>query len=141
MGLRDSLTRLGERKNPSLLEERLSGGEKRLLSWSRGVDKIDRFLGPLGSTLELYGDGFWSGVGVAIGLAEVAFVKLPFMAEYYRQTRDFSAFYWWGPKEVFANTLPYGGFIDIFHSYAYQTRLTLEKRVSPSPGRDAYGTD
>ncbi len=134
MGLRDYLTRLGGRKRPSLLEERLTSGEKRLLRWSRGVDKVDRFLGPLGSTLEVYGDDFWSGVGTAIGLAELAFIKLPFMAGYYRETKDFSAFYWWGPKEVFANTLPYGGFIDIFHSYTYQTRVTLEQRVHEREG-------
>ncbi|MBW2983422.1 hypothetical protein KY327_03910, partial [Candidatus Woesearchaeota archaeon] len=69
---------------------------------------------------------------------EVVLVKLPFMAEYYRETRDFSAFYWWGPKEVFSNTLPYGGFIDIFHSYTYQTRVTLEKRVLRREESSAY---
>ncbi|MBN1274771.1 hypothetical protein JXA12_00555 [Candidatus Woesearchaeota archaeon] len=116
-------------KERSLVERHLDDRERRLLRHARTIDLVDRVLGPAGSLLELYGSPLWQGVGIGIGIAELALLKMPFMYRYYRQTKDFDAFYFWVPKEVFATGVPFGGFIDIMHTYSSRTHTILERRV------------
>lgn len=127
--LMDLAARLGQQKKEGFVDRYLRDDERWLLYAARGVDTIDRIVGPLGCVLQLYGSPLWQGVGLGLSLAELGLVKLPFMYAYQKKMDDFSGLYGWGVKESLANGFAIGGLIDIVHSYTYRTRKQYERIV------------
>ena len=113
----------------SFLEGFLEKDERQLLRKARAIDRVDRFLGPLESTLQVYGSPFWAGVGVALEVAELAFMKIPFAYSYLKKTKDYDALYSWLPKEIFATMVPYGDFIDLTSAYHNRVQKFYERKV------------
>lgn len=116
-------------KDETLIDRLTTGQDRRLLKTARFIDKVDRVLGPLESTLQVYGGDFWCGVGVALEVAELAFLKVPFAIKYLRRTKDYDALYSWLPKEIFASVVPYGDFIDLTTAYYNRTRNFYESQL------------
>lgn len=117
------------RSKETLIDKLAEGKDKELLMQAKRIDKIDRFLGPLESTLQLYGTPFLGTVGTVIGIAELAFLKFPFVVKYLRHTKDYDALTDWIPKEIFANVVPFGDFIDIHKAYYNHTRNYFEQQI------------
>ena len=114
---------------PSFLEAFLEKEEVKLLKRAKAIDNIDRFLGVIESSLQVYGPPFWASVGKALEISEVVFLKAPFVYSYLKQTKDYNALYNWLPKEIIAATVPYGDLIDVTRAYYNQTTKFFEKQV------------
>ncbi len=112
-----------------LVDKLVSEEDQKLLRRSEIVDNIDKILGPLTSTMQLFGGPALMIPSIILNYSELLFVKAPFMIEYVKKTNDYDALVWWIPKEIFANTVPYGNFIDVIKSYRNRTRKYFEKKI------------
>ena len=93
-----------------------------LLRYSKIVDKVDMFLGPF-SEVAKFSDAELIKLGGFCSAIIKGIIKVPFVSMYLLRTKDFSALYDWGPKELFSYSVPLGGFIDILRSYEKVTYL------------------
>lgn len=93
-----------------------------LLKYSKIVDSVDMFLGPI-SEIAVFSDAdLLKTMGFASEIIK-GIVKVPFVSLYLARTKHFSALYDWGPKEIFSYAVPFGGLIDILRSYEKITYL------------------
>ncbi len=112
-----------------LVERLVSEEDKQLLKYANWVDNIDRILGPITSTCQLYGTPTIVAISTILSYAEVLLLKTPFIYKYVKRTGDYDALVTWIPKEIFANTVPYGNLIDIMKSYRNRTRRFFESKI------------
>ncbi len=120
--------RLGK-KDYSLIERLVDEKDKKLLYYARSIDKIDRVLGPLESMMQIYGSPTLQVAATILEIAELSFLKAPFVITYLRQTKDYDALYSWLPREIFALSFSFGDFVDISKAYHNQARNYFEKKV------------
>jgi len=123
-GNEKAATRMG------LVERLLPEEDRKLLSHAELVDKIDRIIGPLESTLQIYGNPFWASVGWVLEMSELLFLKAPFIMKYLQRTKDYDALVSWLPREIIATMVPYGDFIDIMNAYKNRARQYYEQQLS-----------
>lgn len=103
---------------------------EKLCRFAKRIDKIDAITGPLSVGLYHSGSDVLYGVGVAISVAELAFLKLPWVASYLMQTKDVVVPAFITAKEVVANANRVSGIIDIipFYSMAMQYQASRAKK-------------
>ena len=93
-----------------------------ILKYSKVVDSVDMFLGPISEVAKFSDSDFLKTAGFASAIFKGA-IKVPFVALYLARTKHFSALVDWVPKELFSYSVPLGGFIDILRSYEKITYL------------------
>ncbi len=116
---------IGEKKSQKTSGVELKSYDLFLLRYSKVVDSVDMFLGPV-SEVARFSD---ADVIKMAGLCSAVFkgaIKVPFVSLYLLRTKDFSALFDWVPKEIFSYSVPLGGFIDILRSYEKQAFLHYE---------------
>jgi hypothetical protein len=87
-----------------------------LLKYSRTVDNIDMFLGPISEIAKISDSDIIKTAGlITAGIKGI--IKIPFITMYLKRTKDYTALYDWIPKEIFSYAVPMGSFIDILRSY------------------------
>lgn len=91
---------------------------ERLCKSAKRIDKIDAITGPLSVALYHSGSEVLYGVGVAVSVAELAFLKIPWLASYMAQTKDVVAPLFIAAKEVVSNSNKISGLIDIVPFYS-----------------------
>lgn len=87
MGALDYAARVGHHK-PSSLEYRVNKEEKFLLDVSRGIDRIDPYVGVGASLLVATDNEILAGAGIAANVVEALIFKLPFITRYYAHTKN-----------------------------------------------------
>lgn len=87
-----------------------------LLKYSKIVDSVDMFLGPISEIAKQSDADIIKTMGLASSIIK-GVIKIPFVTLYLHKTKDYTALYDWIPKEVFSYTVPFGSFIDILRSY------------------------
>ncbi|MFP4523349.1 MAG: hypothetical protein ACLFNM_02260 [Candidatus Woesearchaeota archaeon] len=111
------------------LEQYISQHDKqRLCKKAKRLDCIDAVLGPFSSLCYMSGSDFLFSVGVATSIAELTFLKIPFMINYISKTKDYASLVYLGPKEIVANCSIAGGFLDIVPAYALRVNYALNKK-------------
>lgn len=104
--------------------------DSRLLGFAKVIDSVDCVTGPLGSLCYYSGDEHLAFLGLAVNIAELALLKIPFMLTYVAKTGDLTSLLYWVPKEIFANVSKPGGFLDIVPTYLMRTEYVLSKKSS-----------
>ncbi|MCF7798576.1 hypothetical protein K9M74_01595 [Candidatus Woesearchaeota archaeon] len=91
---------------------------ERLCKSAKRIDKIDAITGPLSVALYHSGSEVLYGIGVAMSVAEITFLKLPWLASYMVQTKDVVAPLFITAKEVVSNSNKISGIIDVVPFYS-----------------------
>lgn len=87
-----------------------------LLKYSRVIDSVDMFLGPISEITKFSDADLMKVAGVGSAIIK-GVIKVPFVFLYLQRTKDYTALYDWVPKEVFSYAVPMGSLIDILRSY------------------------
>jgi hypothetical protein len=103
---------------------------KGTIMYAKTIDSLDIILGPLQATAGLMAPGLGEIIMYAC-LAETVILKIPFVAYYMARTRDFESVGFWTQKELIANSVPGGNYLDIFRSYQKRTERTLNGKHQP----------
>ena len=98
------------------LESKISSYDLFLIRYSKVVDSVDMFLGPVSEVAKQSDADLFKLLGLGSAIFKGA-IKVPFVTLYLARTKDFSALGDWVPKEIFSYAFPLGGFIDILRSY------------------------
>ena len=99
-----------------------------LLKYSRFIDNVDMYLGPVSSITRQTGEPFLEGVSAVTKTFDIG-IKVPFVVLYVARTKDFASVPYFATKEIFAATIPYGGFIEIFRTYERAVRKNVKKKA------------
>ncbi len=93
------------------------------------IDIMDAFTGPI-SSLCMYSDSeYLFKFGMALSIAELLFVKLPFLAKYAYKTGDTRGLLYLGIKEAAANLTKIGGFLDMVPAYVLRANYVLRNKL------------
>ena len=102
--------------------------ESKLKKRANRIDWIDGFLGPTTALMYLSGSEFLHQTALVLSIAELALFKVPFVLSYIGATNDVKSLLYWVPKEIFANSSPIGGFLDIIPTYSLRVNYHLNAR-------------
>jgi len=98
------------------LEQKITKFDFFLLKYSRTIDTVDLFLGPVTELSKFSDSDVVKNIGILSSIVK-GVIKVPFVTLYLCKTKDYQALYDWIPKEVFSYFVPMGSFIDILRSY------------------------
>ncbi|MCC7574219.1 hypothetical protein KO361_01370 [Candidatus Woesearchaeota archaeon] len=116
MNLEQKIKQQEIKKEPTNQIRKITNYDILLLKYSRTVDNIDMFLGPISEIAKISDSETIKTTGLAIALIK-GIIKLPFVTMYLKRTKDYASLYDWIPKEIFSYVVPMGSFIDILRSY------------------------
>lgn len=102
---------------------------KKLSKRAGRLDFIDAFTGPISSLCFYSGSEYLFNFGVALSIAEVALIKIPYMISYISKTKDYSSLLFLAPKEAAANFTMMGGFLDIVPAYKLRVDYVLRNKL------------
>jgi hypothetical protein len=110
--------------------ERITTDEAQKLSkQATQIDLMDFFTGPISSLCMCSDSEYLFQFGAALSLAELLFVKTPYLLKYTYKTGDTKGLLYLGLKEVAANVVKMGGFFDIVPAYVLRAKYTLRDKL------------
>ncbi|MGM5481779.1 MAG: hypothetical protein ACQESE_05220 [Nanobdellota archaeon] len=107
------------------IEQKISKTSDPLLRHSRLVDNLDCFLGPIAAACYLSGSEYLQTAGTILSTVELIGLKLPFVARYLSETKDYKSLIFWLPKEIISNSYPMADVIDIAPVYYSRTKYKV----------------
>ncbi len=100
---------------------------EKLCKSAKKIDIIDAITGPLSVALYNSGSDVFYTAGVVVSVAEIAFLKLPFIVNYLVQTKDVKTSFFMAAKEAVANVNKVSGLVDVVPFYVMAMNYKMSK--------------